>query len=76
MSIAIANPLSLRPAAPVRAVSEALVVNVGVIGPGKVGSALLHQLRHAAPRLLRDCRLELRIRAVSDSRQEIPKPPG
>jgi aspartokinase/homoserine dehydrogenase 1 len=55
-------------AVPVRAVAPPLVVHVGVVGPGKVGSALLSQLRAAAPRLLRDCRLELRLRAVSDSR--------
>jgi len=68
VSIAIVPPLSPRPAAPVRAVSGPLVVNVGVVGPGKVGSALLSQLRLAAPRLLRDCGLELRVRGVSDSR--------
>jgi aspartokinase/homoserine dehydrogenase 1 len=53
---------------PLRAVVPPFVVNIGVVGPGKVGSALLTQLRLAAPRLLRDCNLELRLRAVSDSR--------
>lgn len=68
MSIAIApyrSPLRL---APLREVVKPLVVNVGIVGPGKVGTALLAQLRAAAPRLLRDCRLELRLRAVCDSR--------
>lgn len=68
MSIAIAPSHSLLRAAPLRAVAPPFVVNIGVIGPGKVGSALLTQLRLAAPRLLRDCNLELRLRAVSDSR--------
>ncbi|MGE7139401.1 homoserine dehydrogenase [Luteibacter sp. NPDC031894] len=68
MSIAIAPPCSPLRAAPVRAVAPPFVVHVGIVGPGKVGSALLAQLRLAAPRLLRDCRLELRLRAVSDSR--------
>jgi aspartokinase/homoserine dehydrogenase 1 len=51
-----------------RAVVPPFVVNIGIVGPGKVGSALLTQLRLAAPRLLRDCNLELRLRGVSDSR--------
>jgi homoserine dehydrogenase len=68
MSIAIAPPCSPLRAAPARAVAPPFVVHVGIVGPGKVGSALLAQLRLAAPRLLRDCRLELRLRAVSDSR--------
>lgn len=68
MSIAIALPRSPLRAAPVRAAVAPLVVDIGVIGPGKVGTALLAQLRQAAPRLLRDCNLQLRLRAVSDSR--------
>ena len=68
MSIAIALPSSPLRAAPVRAAVAPLVVNVGVVGPGKVGSAFLTQLRLAAPRLLRECGLQLRLRAVSDSR--------
>ncbi|KJV36626.1 homoserine dehydrogenase [Luteibacter yeojuensis] len=51
-----------------RAAVQPLVVNVGVIGPGKVGAAFLRQMQQAAPRLLRECHLELRLRAVSDSR--------
>jgi aspartokinase/homoserine dehydrogenase 1 len=68
VSIAIALPSSPLRAAPVRAAVAPLVVNVGVVGPGKVGSAFLTQLRLAAPRLLRECGLQLRLRAVSDSR--------
>ncbi|MGN6092375.1 MAG: homoserine dehydrogenase [Luteibacter jiangsuensis] len=68
MSIAIAPPRHAPPATPLRLPAAPLVVHVGLIGPGKVGSALLTQLRLAAPRLLRDCRLDLRLRAVSDSR--------
>ncbi|WP_343204024.1 homoserine dehydrogenase [Luteibacter sp. Sphag1AF] len=45
-----------------------LVVDIGLIGPGKVGTALLAQLKDAAPRLLRDAGLHLRLRAVTDSR--------
>ncbi len=68
MSIAIAPPRSPLRAAPLRAVVPPFAVNIGIVGPGKVGSALLTQLRLAAPRLLRDCNLELRLRGVSDSR--------
>lgn len=68
MSIAVALPRSPLRAAPVRAAVQPLVVHVGVVGPGKVGTALLAQLRQAAPRLLRDCNLQLSLRAVSDSR--------
>lgn len=44
-------------------------LSVGVIGPGKVGSALLDQLTEMAPRLLRDTNLDLRLRAVASSRR-------
>ncbi len=37
---------------------------VGVIGPGKVGSALLDQISAAAPRLRRTAGLDLRLRAI------------
>ena len=37
---------------------------VGVIGPGRVGSALLEQLRAAQPRLARDQALELKLCGV------------
>lgn len=68
MSIAVALPRSPLRVAPVRAAVAPLVVNIGVVGPGKVGSAFLTQLRLAAPRLLRECNLQLSLRAVSDSR--------
>lgn len=68
MSIADVLPHSPLRAAPLRLPAGPLVVDLGVIGPGKVGSALLTQLRLAAPRLLRECNLQLRLRAVSDSR--------
>lgn len=45
------------------------VLAVGVIGPGRVGSALLAQLRTAQSRLLRDRALDLRLRVVADSRR-------
>ncbi|MFC5524247.1 homoserine dehydrogenase [Rhodanobacter ginsengisoli] len=42
---------------------------VGVIGPGRVGSALLEQLRAAQPRLARDSGLELRLCGVVASKR-------
>ena len=45
------------------------VLAVGVIGPGRVGSALLEQLRAAQPRLLRDSGLELRLCGVVASKR-------
>ncbi len=39
-------------------------VSVGLIGPGKVGAALLDQISAAAPRLRRDAGLDLRLRAI------------
>lgn len=48
-------------------------VSVGLIGPGKVGRALLAQLAAAQPRLSGeqqpDSKLELRLRAIADSRR-------
>ena len=44
-------------------------ISVGLIGPGKVGSALLDQLTENAPRLLREANLDLRLRAVASSRR-------
>jgi aspartokinase/homoserine dehydrogenase 1 len=43
-------------------------VSIGVVGPGNVGRALLRQLAEAMPRLLRDSNLDLRVRAIADSR--------
>jgi aspartokinase/homoserine dehydrogenase 1 len=45
------------------------VLAVGVIGPGRVGSALLQQLRAAQPRLLRDSGLDLRLCGVVASKR-------
>ena len=45
------------------------VLAVGVIGPGRVGSALLEQLRAAQPRLVRDNELELRLCGVVASKR-------
>jgi aspartokinase/homoserine dehydrogenase 1 len=44
-------------------------ISLGVIGPGKVGAALLDQIAVAAPRLARDSSLDLRLRGVADSRR-------
>ena len=45
------------------------VLAVGVIGPGRVGSALLGQLRAAQPRLARDNGLELKLCGVVASKR-------
>jgi homoserine dehydrogenase len=45
------------------------VLAVGLIGPGRVGSALLAQLRAAQPRLLRESGLELQLCGVAASRR-------
>ena len=39
-------------------------LSIGLIGPGKVGSALLDQISAAAPRLRREVGLDLRLRAI------------
>ncbi|GMV31900.1 MAG: bifunctional aspartokinase I/homoserine dehydrogenase I [Rhodanobacteraceae bacterium] len=44
---------------------SAQTISLGVIGPGKVGSALLQQLDAAQARLKRDTNLDLRLRAVA-----------
>jgi aspartokinase/homoserine dehydrogenase 1 len=41
---------------------------VGVIGPGKVGAALLEQLGAAQPQLLGKANLDLRLRAIASSK--------
>lgn len=43
-------------------------IAIGIIGSGKVGTALLQQLREALPRLRADARLDLRVRALANSR--------
>jgi aspartokinase/homoserine dehydrogenase 1 len=47
---------------------SALTVSVGLVGPGLVGSALLAQLAAAAPRLRASANLDLRVRAIANSR--------
>lgn len=44
-------------------------VSIGLIGPGNVGGALLRQILEARPRLMRERQLDLRIRAVANSRR-------
>ncbi len=44
-------------------------ISVGVIGPGKVGAALLDQLAENAPRLLAEANIDLRLRALASSRR-------
>ena len=45
-------------------------LSIGVIGPGHIGTALLEQLRAAQSRLRADAGLDLRIRAIADSRRQ------
>lgn len=54
-------PVSLPPAA---LATRRRTLAVGVIGPGRVGSAVLDQLRTAQPRLTRDHALDLRLCGV------------
>lgn len=44
-------------------------ISVGVIGSGKVAAALLSQLREALPRLRDNAGLDLRVRALANSRR-------
>ncbi|MGH8123011.1 MAG: aspartate kinase, partial [Rudaea sp.] len=44
-------------------------LSIGLIGPGKVGAALLDQIAAAAPRLKREANLDLRLRAVAASKR-------
>jgi len=48
---------------------SAQTISVGVIGPGKVGAALLDQIAAAATRLKREANLDLRLRALASSRR-------
>ena len=43
-------------------------ISVGVVGSGKVAAALLRQLREALPRLRESAGLDLRVRALTNSR--------
>ena len=51
------------------AVSRRRTLAVGLIGPGRVGSVLLAQLRAAQDRLLREAGLELKLCGVAASRR-------
>ncbi|MGA0588218.1 homoserine dehydrogenase [Dyella sp. KRB-257] len=55
--------------APAAASPRSRKLAVGVIGPGRVGSALLDQLRAAQPRLEREGRVRLRLRGVVASKR-------
>ena len=46
-------------------------ISIGLVGPGVVGSVLLEQIASQAPRLLRDFRLDLRVRALMTSKKMI-----
>ncbi len=66
ISVAIANDqatLALRAAHAAFWLSPQ-TISVGLIGPGKVGAALLDQISAAAPRLRREAGLDLRLRAI------------
>lgn len=43
-------------------------LSIGLVGPGHVGRTLLGQIRRARRRLLEESRIDLRVRAVADSR--------
>lgn len=66
-------PCDRQPAAALCGAQRALrlspqTLSVGLIGPGKVGRALLAQLAQALPRFARESRIDLRLRAIADSR--------
>ncbi len=46
---------------------SAQTIALGVIGPGKVGAALLDQLQAALPRLKREANIDLRLRGIATS---------
>jgi len=47
------------------------VLSVGLVGPGLVGKALLAQLAEQAPILRESLRLDLRLRAIADSKRMV-----
>lgn len=53
---------------------SAQTLSIGVIGPGGVGAALLDQLARAAPRLKAQANLDLRVRAIADSKRVLNAP--
>jgi len=48
---------------------SAQTIALGVVGPGKVGAALLDQLQAALPRLKREANVDLRLRGLATSRE-------
>ena len=48
---------------------SAQTLSIGIIGPGQVGQALVHQIAEARGRLLRETHLDLRVRALASSRK-------
>jgi aspartokinase/homoserine dehydrogenase 1 len=44
-------------------------ISLGVIGPGKVGAAILDQISAAASRLKRNMNIDLRLRAIASSKK-------
>jgi len=49
-------------------------VSIGLVGPGGVGARLLDQLAGEIPRLARELRLDLRVRALAGSRRMLLAP--
>ncbi len=47
---------------------SAETLSIGIIGPGQVGQALVQQIAEARGRLLREHRLDLRVRAIATSK--------
>ena len=71
ISVAVANidaPRALRAAHAAFWLSPQ-TISIGLVGPGKVGAALLGQIESARERLLRERRLDLRVRAVATRRR-------
>ncbi len=62
------EPLPLRVPRPTATVRRRALA-IGLIGPGRVGGALLTQLRNAQPRLALENGLELRLRGIAASRR-------
>ena len=48
---------------------SAQTISIGIIGPGTVGQALVHQIAEARARLHRETHLDLRVRAIATSKQ-------
>ncbi|HEX7341924.1 MAG TPA: homoserine dehydrogenase, partial [Rhodanobacteraceae bacterium] len=61
-------PPALNPLPPAPAPLPMRTLALAIVGPGRVGGALLEQLRAAQVRLRRSHRLDIQLRAVVDSR--------